>query len=251
MLIHAMPIANVASSVTYAFSTSDLFGKSIVLILVGGSVFAWTFMITKMKAMNRANSEINRFTAAYRREGHPLAIFLQKREYGGPMYGLYRNVCDALGSNVGSGRESSDLFVTRSSAAIKVRLTRSDIDLARSIAERDTADMTVEMESEMGFLATVVAVAPFLGLLGTVWGVMDAFRTMAVHGSVVLSEVAPGISGALLATVVGLLVAIPSLVGYNLLTNQIRRLSNEMENFSEELVHDLERHFLQDARGGE
>ena len=101
----------------------------------------------------------------------------------------------------------------------------------------------------MGLLATAVTGAPFLGLLGTVWGVMDAFKAMAVTGSVMLSEVAPGISGALLTTVVGLLVALPSLIGYNLLSSEIRRMSVAMENFSDELVKDLERHFLRPEEG--
>lgn len=241
----SLPVANVASSVTYAFATSDLFAQSIVLLLLGGSVFAWTIMITKMREMRRANAGAAHFIAAYRREGHPLALFLQNRVFEGPLFLLYREVCKALGSELGARGEPADLFAARSSAAVHVRLTPRDIELARNIAERTTADATVNWEDDMGFLATVVAAAPFLGLLGTVWGVMDTFRTMAIHGSVMLATVAPGICGALLTTVVGLLVAIPSLIGYNLLTGQIRRLSNEMENFTDELTHDLDRHFAQ------
>jgi biopolymer transport protein TolQ len=96
----------------------------------------------------------------------------------------------------------------------------------------------------MGLLATAVTAAPFLGLLGTVWGVMDAFKAMAASGTVTLSEVAPGISGALLTTVVGLLVALPSLIGYNLLTNQMKRICLAMDNFAEEFTNDIERAFI-------
>ena len=99
----------------------------------------------------------------------------------------------------------------------------------------------------MGLLATAVTAAPFLGLLGTVWGVMEAFSGMAATGSPMLSAVAPGISGALLTTVVGLLVALPSSIGYNMLSNKIRRFCVEMDNFSQELNQDVERYFLHEG----
>jgi biopolymer transport protein TolQ len=98
----------------------------------------------------------------------------------------------------------------------------------------------------MGLLATAVSSAPFLGLLGTVWGVMDAFGGMAVKGSATLSAVAPGISAALLTTVVGLLVALPSAIGYNLLTNQIRRLTVQMDNFAQEFDSAVRRAYFRE-----
>ena len=88
----------------------------------------------------------------------------------------------------------------------------------------------------MGLLATAVSAAPFLGLLGTVWGVMDAFSGMADSGSAALSAVAPGISGALLTTIIGLIVALPSMIGYNLLSSKIRHIAVQMDNFSQEFV---------------
>ena len=94
-------------------------------------------------------------------------------------------------------------------------------------------------------IASAVTTAPFLGLLGTVWGVMDSFGGMGVTGSAMLSAVAPGISGALLTTVVGLLVALPSAICYNLLSDQIRRLSVEMDNFVQEFMSDIERLYLE------
>ena len=89
-----------------------------------------------------------------------------------------------------------------------------------------------------------VTAAPFLGLLGTVWGVMVAFGSILGSGSAMLSEVAPGISGALLTTVIGLLVALPSSVGYNIIAGQIRTLRVRMDNFLQEFMSDMERYFL-------
>jgi len=125
------------------------------------------------------------------------------------------------------------------------KLGQTQISSVRNVAERTMADQALLLENSMGLLATAVTTAPFLGLRGTVWGVMDAFGGMAVTGSAMLSAVAPGISGALLTTVVGLLVALPSAIGYNMLSDQIRRLCVEMDNFSQELISDVERQYLQ------
>lgn len=96
----------------------------------------------------------------------------------------------------------------------------------------------------MGMLATAVSAAPFLGLLGTVWGVMDAFSGMAQSGSAALSAVAPGISGALLTTIIGLLVALPSMIGYNGLSSRIRRLAVEMDNFAQEFITAIQNEYV-------
>jgi biopolymer transport protein TolQ len=119
------------------------------------------------------------------------------------------------------------------------------VGAVRNAAERTLAAQVLLLENSITFLATAASTAPFLGLLGTVWGVMDAFAGMAVTGKPMLSEVAPGISGALLTTVVGLLVALPSSMGYNMLGDRVRRLSVEMDNFAQEFLSDVERHFQQ------
>jgi biopolymer transport protein TolQ len=103
------------------------------------------------------------------------------------------------------------------------------------------ADQAILLEKRMGLLATAASAAPFLGLLGTVMGVMTAFSSMASSGPALLSDVAPGISGALLTTVVGLVVALPSSIGYNILSDRIRCITVMMDNFAQEFIGDLER----------
>jgi len=240
----ALPIGSFSSTVLYAFNTSDVFGKAVVVILVAGSVLAWSIMLTKAREFGRARAESHRFLAAYRREGHPLSLYVQGRTYPGPLGSVYRLACDAVLKDTGTRIRNAELFVAPGSSGTAIQLSAFELSTARKIAERTALDNTAELEENMGLLATSVTAAPFLGLLGTVWGVLDAFRAMAQTGSVMLSEVAPGISGALLTTVVGLLVALPSLIGYNLLTNRIRRLAVAMDNFAEEFNHDLERTFL-------
>ena len=102
--------------------------------------------------------------------------------------------------------------------------------------EREVSDQILILEEKIGLLATAVSVSPFFGLFGTVWGVMIAFCGVAAKGRADISALAPGVSGALLTTVVGLLVAIPSLIGYNLLTITIRKITVYMDNFVEEFI---------------
>ena len=100
----------------------------------------------------------------------------------------------------------------------------------------------------MGLLATAVSAAPFLGLLGTVWGVMDTFSGMSSAGNAALSAVAPGISGALLTTIIGLIVALPSMIGYNLLSSEIRRISVQMDHFAQELVSVIQNNYVSEIK---
>jgi biopolymer transport protein TolQ len=100
------------------------------------------------------------------------------------------------------------------------------------------------LESALGFLATTGSVSPFIGLFGTVWGIMDTFRSIGARGSATLAVVAPGISEALIATAAGLAAAIPAVVFYNYFQNSIRGIAMEMDGFASELLNILERHYL-------
>lgn len=233
------------AGIAYALEQSNLAGKVIVLVLFVGSIFAWTVMLTKIRELRQAHRLSQRFLGAYRKEAHPATLFLQRQRYEeSPLYVIYAQTCKALGAALESrGAEPGDLFMGGVGKAHQ-QLGEHQISYVRNVAERTTADLALLLENRMGLLATATTTAPFLGLLGTVWGVMDSFGGMAVTGSALLSAVAPGISGALLTTVVGLLVALPSAVGYNVLSDRIRRLSVTMDNFSQELVSDIERHYL-------
>jgi biopolymer transport protein TolQ len=117
----------------------------------------------------------------------------------------------------------------------------------RNLAESFMDDQALLLESNMHLLAICVSAAPLLGLLGTVWGLLESFGDLVGAGSAMLSTVAPGISGALLTTVIGLLVAIPSAVAYNIITDQIRRVTVETDNFLQELISDVERRYVLEA----
>lgn len=241
LMLDIMPVAGAV----FAFKQSDTPGKIIVLILLAGSIFAWSVMITKIKQLHRAKRESMKFLRLYRTEPEPVAVFVKRIRFdGSPLYRIYEKTCNALGAAIESaGSNPSDLFMG-GVASSSVFLSEFEATGLDTLAERTTADEALALEDNMGFLATSVASAPLLGLLGTVWGVMDSFGGMAASGSAMLSAVAPGISGALLTTVVGLVVAIPSTIGYNLLSARIRRLCVDMENFAQELMSDIERAYV-------
>ena len=236
--VHDVPVAGVISGL----HQSNTAGKVIVVVLFCGSILAWTLMLTKFKTLRMGACMTEDFLGAYRKEGNPAALFLKRARYdSSPAYLIYDSACRALGAEVESrGADPDDLFMGAVGES-RHHLTPFNISAVRNVAERSLADQALLMENQMGLVATAASAAPFLGLLGTVWGVMEAFQGMAQTGSAMLSAVAPGISGALLTTVVGLLVALPSAIGYNLLSDMIRRISVEMDNFVQELISDIER----------
>ena len=238
-----LPVADVF----FAFRESALPGKVIVLVLFAGSIVAWSVMVTKFIELQRATRQSRTFVRMYREETHPVALFLKRRRFPeSPHYRVYEAGCLAVGGEFDAwGKDDPDLYASHVTSVAN-RLDRLQLEAMRNLLERNVADRALRLERSMGVLATAVSSAPFLGLLGTVWGVMDAFGGMAVKGSATLSAVAPGISGALLTTVVGLLVALPSAVGYNLLTSQIRTLTVEMDNFAQEFESDIRRTYAKD-----
>ncbi len=222
-----------------AFWLSDLCGQTIVVLLIGGSVLAWSIMITKFIQLGRAAKAARLFLRAYHGESQPLALFLRRRQLPpNPVDAMYQAACASAVEMLSSDGAEGFLAARVETAA---RLTDVQVRTVRALIERTAADQALVLDSSMGALATSTTAAPFLGLLGTVIGVMNAFGAMAVSGMVVLKEVAPGISGALLTTVVGLIVALPSSIGYNFLSSKIRALTVAMENFIEEFMTDLER----------
>jgi biopolymer transport protein ExbB/TolQ len=112
--------------------------------------------------------------------------------------------------------------------------------------ERTVAQQSLKLESGLILLAIAVSGAPFLGLLGTVWGVMSTFSYVAIKGSADLKTMAPGVSAALVTTVAGLLVAIPSMFGYNWLVHNLRVQTVQLDNFAQELVSHMETEYLQE-----
>lgn len=238
-MLTTLPIADVSS----AFWDSTLPGKAIVIMLFIGSAMAWTIMYTKGVQLKMASRTTEHFLAAFRAgKNNPTALYAREEEYPAtPLNEIYLAGCEGLGYELAArGIDPEDALMDETSSEMHRRLTLNQLETIRSVVDRHVADEALKLEEQMGMLATAVSAAPFLGLLGTVWGVMDAFSGMAISGSAALSAVAPGISGALLTTIVGLIVALPSMVGYNMLSAHIRRISVQMDNFAQEFVSEIQ-----------
>ena len=186
------------------FFQSNFAGQVIVIILLGFSILAWGAMFCKkadLSEMKRQNSATAKAVA----QTNSVAEAAAMRRLSGPYAEILRDASD--------DKNSAMTFV--------------DNALQRSLSRQ-----LMKYESRMILLGTVISGAPFLGLLGTVWGVMDCFGSMSAQASVTLQQLAPGVAGALLTTVAGLFVAIPAVFGYNYLTSQSRELMTDTENFA-------------------
>ena len=145
--------------------------------------------------------------------------------------------------------EVDETFRARLETADKI--SPAQMGAVNAAMERAVGETALELESQMILLATAVSGSPFLGLLGTVWGVMDTFTDVAVAGSPNIATMAPGVSGALITTVMSLCVAIPAMFGYNFLVTSIRGIIVEMDNFAAELASEFEHKYVDHERGRE
>ncbi len=229
--------------IVYAFWHSNVAGKLVILLLLLGSMFSWSVMVTKFVMIRRAKAETQRFLKRFRLARKPLAIYQNREAYAdSPAYIVYLTGCKELTFHLLGTPELDDTFPTRLAEAD--RISAVAMNSVRSALEREVGEQALRMEDRMTILATAVSGAPFLGLLGTVWGVMDTFSAIAASHSASLTTMAPGVSGALITTVTGLLVAIPAMFGYNFLVVTLRGMTVELDNFAAELASSFDHRYL-------
>lgn len=214
------------SSVATYFVQSNFAGQVIVVILVVFSVVAWGAMLCKNADLN-AMDTANKNAQLRLSKSNSLKEAAALKNISGPDATLMR---DAVAEWERSGYGLDDSVESRS-----IRMGHVENALQRTLARQ-----VIKCESKMTLLGTIISGAPFLGLLGTAWGVMDCFGSMSAQASVTLNDLAPGVAGALLTTVAGLLVAIPSVFGYNYLSTRTRKAVTDMENFASLLADRLE-----------
>lgn len=237
-----VPIGLLAESdLLYVVKNATFEGKAIIAILVLFSIFAWSVMAAKATQMRRARKLNLYFETEFRSQKHVLDIFDRRLQVPDcPMFMVYQEGC----------RELDTRLRTVGSTARKPRVSLKSMEHVKRTLERTVAQQSLKMESGLILLAIAVSGAPFLGLLGTVWGVMSAFSYVAMKGSADLKTMAPGVAAALVTTVAGLLVAIPSMFGYNWLVHNLRVLTVDLDNFAQELVSHMETEYLQDDDAG-
>ena len=200
----------------------------VMLLLLGASLMSWWFIFIKLFALKRALRVTDRFEQEFWAGGDINAMYQRvaaERESAGEMERIF-----AAGF--------SEFMKLRQQAGLSLNVV---IDGTRR-AMRATYQRELDgLESHLSFLATVGSVSPYVGLFGTVWGIMIAFLGLSSVAQATLAQVAPGIAEALIATAMGLFAAIPAVVGYNRYTHDIDRLSNRMESFMEEFSNILQR----------
>jgi biopolymer transport protein TolQ len=251
--------AVLATGLLYSFQQADTQGKVIVLMLCIGSALTWSVMLTKWEQLRKARHRSREFLAHFRRERDPLHLFISNFEMPDcPVYNIYRMGSEEVSTQFGNGTNPRKVVGGYKGLGGAGTTTLAAVDSDVSAAERTVVNLdtlrgalgraidaeVMKLESHVSILSTAVTGGPFLGLLGSAWGVMSVFAQMGIYGTVRLGAVAPGISAALLATVVGLLVAVPSLFAYNWLSSLIRHHTMEMESFADEFVGAVEHNYV-------
>jgi biopolymer transport protein TolQ len=209
--------------------------KVVMALLALASLYSWTYIFLKLFAIGRAKRQADEF----------------EREFWGgtDLVGLYQRA--AGGRYVAAGMER--IFEAGFKEFLKLK-GRAGSDVSSLMdgtrrAMRATLQREMDsLESHLSFLATVGSVSPYIGLFGTVWGIMNAFRGLSSVAQATLAQVAPGIAEALVATAIGLFAAIPAVIAYNRFTHDIDRLAGRYESFMEELSNILQRQAHQPER---
>jgi biopolymer transport protein TolQ len=196
---------------------------AVLIILLVASVFSWALMLSKWRAFGRARRESAGFLRVFRKSGRLSEIAAVAEKFQpSPLVPVFTEINDEYQRQTG-GRG----------------LPRNPTALERAALTASSEALTA-MESRMTWLASIAAIAPFIGLFGTVMGIIDAFHGLGTAGAATLRAVAPGISEALITTAAGLVVAIPAVIGYNQLTAQLREFAARMDDFGRELLNAIE-----------
>jgi len=213
---------------------AGLMVKFVLLVLFIFSVVSWAIIFIKYRYYVKIKKENDSFNEDYLRSSKLSDILPAAKKYS------FSTIAEVF--RVGY----SELVQTNPSAS-DTTSERDDISLSsldnleRSMHKASNTEMT-KLDRYLGFLATTGSASPFIGLFGTVWGIMDTFKGIGARGTATLAVVAPGISEALIATAAGLAAAIPAVIFYNYFLNQSKDMVQEMENFASEFLNIVERH---------
>jgi biopolymer transport protein TolQ len=211
--------------------------QTVLVILLLFSLISWAVVLYKFWQFSRAERQTRTFLDVFRKSSKFSEVQAVCRTLTeSPLTGLFQAGYTELNTQLrGSGGESK--------VTPQARPTLKSLDAVdRALLRATTVEMN-RLENRVPFLATTASITPFIGLFGTVWGIMDAFQRIGVAGSSSLGVVAPGIAQALIATAAGLFAAIPAVYFYNHFTNRVKHFSGEMDDFALEFLNIAERNF--------
>ena len=199
------------------FLKADFVVKFVIIILIAASIYSWAIIIEKYKLFKKINGSSSFFEDQFWSSKSADSLYKKLEDYNeDPMANVFKAGMDFMIKNKSRSASTQERVL---------QALGSSIDKEMEIVEK-----------KLTFLATVGSTAPFIGLFGTVWGIMNSFQSIAISKNTSLAIVAPGIAEALFATALGLLAAIPAVVAYNKFTSDSRRYSTRLENFSQSFI---------------
>ena len=208
--------SNTDFSLWSLFIRADFIVKSVILMLIGCSIYSWAIIIEKFRLFKKINSESDEFEEKFWKSKSAETFYNSlPEELNNPMALLFKDSMQTL---------------------LKAKNKSNLSERMSSMLEVNIEKQMVTLEKGFTFLATVGSTAPFIGLFGTVWGIMNSFQSIAISRNTSLAIVAPGIAEALFATALGLLAAIPAVVAYNKYNNDSKKYSQKLENFSKRFL---------------
>jgi len=208
--------SNTDFSLWSLFLRADFIVKSVILMLIGCSIYSWAIIIEKFRLFKKINLESEEFEDKFWKSKSAETF--------------YNNL------PVNLENPMALLFKDSMQTLLKAKNKSNLSERMSSVLEVNIEKQVVTLEKGFTFLATVGSTAPFIGLFGTVWGIMNSFQSIAISRNTSLAIVAPGIAEALFATALGLLAAIPAVVAYNKYNNDAKKYSQKLENFSKRFL---------------
>jgi biopolymer transport protein TolQ len=205
--------------------------KFVMILLAFASVVCWAVIISKWRAFKLANAQNTEFLKLFWNSKSLDDIFAKSDTFHySPAATVFKSGFKELQKLSSTGKKTGD--------------GAPEVDnIHRALIRASTAEVS-SMEKNLGFLASTASAAPFVGLFGTVWGIMNSFQQIGASKSANLAVVAPGISEALIATAIGLAAAIPAVVAYNHFVNKIKKIASEVDGFSQDFLNIVQRGIL-------
>ena len=208
--------SNTDFSLWSLFMRADFIVKSVILMLIGCSIYSWAIIIEKFRLFKKINLESEEFEEKFWKSKSAETFYNSLTvNLDNPMVLLFKDSMQTL-------------LKAKNKSNLNERMS--------SVLEVNIEKQMIKLEKGFTFLATVGSTAPFIGLFGTVWGIMNSFQSIAISRNTSLAIVAPGIAEALFATALGLLAAIPAVVAYNKYNNASKKYSQKLENFSKRFL---------------
>ena len=208
--------SNTDFSITSLFLRADFIVKSVIIILIVSSVYSWAIIFDKFMMFRKINRESEEFEERFWKSKSAETFY------------------NSLPANLDN--PMAQLFKDSMQTVMKSRSKTNLSQRLENILELNIEKQMSNVTAKFTFLATVGSTAPFIGLFGTVWGIMNSFQSIAISRNTSLAIVAPGIAEALFATALGLLAAIPSVIAYNKFGNDSKKYSQKLENFSKRFI---------------